>query len=50
MSCINGTCSCAPETNRCGNQCVDVLTDPTNCGGCGRACNPGQICVNGACQ
>jgi hypothetical protein len=27
-----------------------VLTDPTNCGGCGRACNPGQICVNGACQ
>jgi hypothetical protein len=28
---------------------VNVLTDPRNCGGCGKACNPGQICRNGSC-
>jgi hypothetical protein len=50
MSCINGLCSCAPETNRCGNQCVNVLVDPANCGGCGKSCSPGQTCVNGTCQ
>jgi hypothetical protein len=26
-----------------------VLTDPQNCGGCGRSCNAGQACVNGVC-
>jgi glucosylceramidase len=34
----------------CGQQCIDVLSDPTNCGGCGIPCSAGQICQAGACQ
>jgi hypothetical protein len=26
-----------------------VLTDPHHCGGCGKACAPGQACSNGSC-
>jgi len=28
---------------------VDTATDPQNCGGCGSACSPGQVCVSGKC-
>ncbi len=28
----------------CGSQCVDTGADPGNCGGCGIACGPGEIC------
>ena len=34
----------------CGGKCVDVLSDPTNCGGCAKACPPFQFCVNGSCK
>ncbi|HUB06982.1 MAG TPA: hypothetical protein VMB50_08275 [Myxococcales bacterium] len=34
----------------CGNACVDVTSDPANCGGCGSACLPGQACNEGLCQ
>jgi hypothetical protein len=27
-----------------------VLTDPQNCGGCGKACGPGMMCSNGSCM
>ena len=33
----------------CGGVCVDTLTDPTNCGGCGGVCGPGWSCVSGVC-
>ncbi len=29
--------------------CVDVMTDATSCGACGRACSPGFICSSGQC-
>ena len=45
----NGAASCAGET-QCGDQCVDVLTDPANCGSCGIPCSAGQSCQNGICQ
>jgi hypothetical protein len=40
---------CGAETNDCSGQCVDVLVDPNNCGGCGKACPMFQFCVNGTC-
>ncbi len=34
----------------CGTQCVNVDTDPKNCGGCSQPCNlAGQICDFGMC-
>src|SRR6185437_1301654 len=27
----------------------DPLTDPNNCGGCGKACGTGGVCSNGTC-
>jgi glucosylceramidase len=42
--------SCALDQVACGQQCVAVATDPTNCGGCGIPCFTGQICRGGACQ
>ncbi|MGH7272463.1 MAG: hypothetical protein ACREJ3_18705, partial [Polyangiaceae bacterium] len=27
------------------NQCVDITTDPKNCGGCSQPCSAGQKCV-----
>src|ERR1700687_1081724 len=29
--------------------CVSVQNDPENCGACGSACAPGQLCVSGRC-
>lgn len=36
-------------TSRCNGSCVDVRSDPANCGGCGVSCGGGTSCVNGAC-
>ncbi len=33
----------------CGNACLDVASDPQNCGGCGQNCAAGQTCVEGSC-
>jgi hypothetical protein len=33
----------------CNGQCVDAQTDPANCGGCGRSCDPGVACENAIC-
>ncbi len=54
------TCICGPNETECvGARCVDILTDPTNCGGCGIIC-PGAsssavpthvtaVCRSGVC-
>jgi hypothetical protein len=43
----NGGCP-AGQTD-CGNgQCVDLASDPNNCGRCGNVC-AGEACRNGAC-
>ncbi len=50
-------CICAPGESMCEGRCVDVSTDPTNCGACGVRCEtecragqciPGDECTSDA--
>jgi hypothetical protein len=42
---------CCPEgQTECAGGCVDLSTDPDNCGRCGNLCSQGDTCVNGSCQ
>lgn len=41
---------CPPEApTLCEGACVDTLSDPTNCGECGVACDTGLSCIEGDC-
>jgi hypothetical protein len=46
-----GGAACADGQSCCGNMvgCVDLQTDPQNCGACGHACAPGFNCEGGVC-
>jgi hypothetical protein len=45
-----GACQgCPAGQSLCGTVCADFSTDVNNCGGCGRACPTGDVCINGAC-
>ncbi len=46
-TCSGGKCTCPGTT--CGMSCVDVKTDPNNCGGCGKVCDGGG-CSDGKCS
>ncbi|MBX3273433.1 MAG: hypothetical protein KF729_24430 [Sandaracinaceae bacterium] len=35
---------------RCGDACVNTITDRMNCGGCGNVCAEGQSCLGGMCR
>lgn len=51
FGCGNITRSCPPSTTDCGGDCVDIMTDNLQCGGCGAAaCGNNQQCVAGSCQ
>jgi hypothetical protein len=41
--------SCPPGRTPCGGSCVDQTTDPANCGACGHACAPTEVCNEGGC-
>ena len=41
--------SCPAGQLACGQQCVDVASDPTSCGACGIPCAAGQTCAAGVC-
>jgi hypothetical protein len=41
--------ACAAGYAQCGNSCVDLSTDPENCGACGHSCAAGVACVAGVC-
>lgn len=40
---------CAGTRVSCGGKCVDLVTDPRNCGACGKFC-PSNICADSKCQ
>lgn len=40
---------CAADRQRCNGACVNLLTDPANCGGCGNTCAQNESCVQGDC-
>jgi formylglycine-generating enzyme required for sulfatase activity len=40
------------DVEQCGGQCIDIGSDPNNCGGCGTRCDTsaGQWCEGGECR
>ncbi len=41
---------CAIGSTSCNGDCVDIASDPTNCGGCANACTgTAALCESGAC-
>ena len=50
LVCNGERCVCAGENEmRCSGDCLDVSTDPDNCGFCGRVCPSGIACIDGDC-
>lgn len=41
--------SCRKSLTNCSNRCVNLQTDPDNCGTCGKHCAEGVECVKGLC-
>ncbi|MDP9409024.1 MAG: hypothetical protein M3P70_00720 [Actinomycetota bacterium] len=49
-TCVYFTVDCVPGFVCCGNgECVDVSSDPANCGACGTVCDSG-VCSDGTCS
>lgn len=42
-------CAATPGRAWCGAQCVELASDPSHCGACGRACAGGMTCGEGRC-
>ena len=45
LVCQEGVC-CNPT---CGNECVNLQSDPENCGECSKRCGDDEACVDGSC-
>jgi len=41
---------CRDGLSNCSNQCVDLRSDPNNCGECGHVCDDGVVCTRGVCE
>jgi len=48
QACVGGACQCLPGLMRIGDACVDLLSDPNNCGAPGVRC-AGGVCSGGHC-
>ena len=44
-----GAAPCSDGATTCGDACVTLSTDPSNCGACGITCPGTQVCSRGAC-
>jgi hypothetical protein len=44
-----GTGSCAPPKLTCGKACVDIASDPKNCGDCDNVCGANAQCCSSKC-
>ncbi|MCC6553223.1 MAG: hypothetical protein IT372_09415 [Polyangiaceae bacterium] len=45
-----GSFQCAAPLSPCGDVCVDLENDLSNCGACGTACTGDHICLSGSCS
>ena len=41
--------ACRGLAIRCSETCIDLLTDANQCGVCGNACAPSEVCTEGRC-
>jgi hypothetical protein len=41
--------TCPYDRRDCGAECIDIMTDVSNCGGCGISCGSSQMCQQGVC-
>jgi Stigma-specific protein, Stig1/IPT/TIG domain len=41
--------NCSAPSRTCNGACIDVTSDPANCGDCGRTCDSGSPCCGGIC-
>jgi hypothetical protein len=44
------TVTCPTNFSLCNGGCVNLATDPANCGGCGAGCQASQSCVRATCS
>jgi hypothetical protein len=49
-ACKSGLCACAPGYDSCSGTCLDITSDPANCGGCGHACGAKMACAGSLCS
>ncbi len=49
LEACGGAESCPRSLTRCGGACVALQSDAGDCGVCGVACTPPQVCADGAC-
>jgi hypothetical protein len=47
---VCGSACCSAAQTCCGGQCVDLETDPQNCGSCGNTCTSGTCCAGLCCS
>jgi hypothetical protein len=48
--CRGGACRCSSGTTECSGVCVDITSDPRNCGACGTRCRLNAVCQAGTCS
>lgn len=48
--CASGSCECRPGLTMVGGSCLDLETDPRNCGAPGTTCPAAQVCAGGGCH